>query len=105
MHREKTMIIKMFEFSYPELRFGDEGKTVEIMQFLLHVRGVQLPVYGIDGEFGSETQGGVQRVQAQAGLTMTGVCDIETWSYLLTGEVKSIESNDIGEDPAPQVGV
>lgn len=101
MRRVTVMIIKMFEFSYPELRFGDMGQHVEIMQFLLAVRGVQLPVYGIDGEFGSETQGGVQRVQSKAGLPMTGICDIETWAYLLTGEVQKIESNDTGEDPAP----
>lgn len=94
------MIIKTFEFSYPEQRFGDIGHTVEIMQFLLNVRGVQLPVYGIDGEFGSETQGAVQRVQAKAGLPVTGICDIETWAYLLTGEVQTIESFDSGEDTA-----
>lgn len=80
-----------FEFSYPQLQQGDVGDYVKIMQHLCLVRGAALPCYGCDGDFGAETAGALRYVQARAGLEIDVVCGILTWSYLLTGEVKSIE--------------
>jgi peptidoglycan hydrolase-like protein with peptidoglycan-binding domain len=87
-----------FEFSYPQLQRGAFGTYVKIMQHLLYVRGQALPYYGCDGDFGVETTAAVKRAQQAAGLEQDGVCGIKTWSYLLTGEVKKIESDDSRED-------
>lgn len=94
-----------FEFSYPQVEIYDEGEYVEIMQHLLYVRGASLPQYGCDGEYGKETEAAVKKVQTRAGLPADGVININTWAYLLTGEVKSIEDNNIGEDPAAQTRI
>ena len=96
---------RAFEFSYPTVQMDSVGTYVEIAQHLIYVRGEKLPRYGIDGEFGLETQGAIMRIQNRAGLPADGVVDIKTWAYLLTGEVNIIESDDSGEDTAAQTGV
>ena len=98
--------MKAFEFSYPQVEIYDEGEYVEIMQHMLYVRGATLPKYGCDGEYGKETEAAVKKVQTRAGLPADGVVDINTWAYLLCGEVSGIyEDNDIGEDPAAQTRI
>lgn len=68
---------------YPTLRFGANNDYVKQMQTLLTQKGFPLPVYGVDGYFGSETQGAVEAFQKASGLTVTGVCDEITWAALL----------------------
>lgn len=96
---------RAFEFSYPEVGIDSTGEYVEIAQHLIYVRGGSLPRYGIDGEFGGETAGAIMKIQEQAGLPADGYVDINTWAFLLTGEVNIIESDDSGEDSAAQARI
>lgn len=79
--------MESYEFKYPELRMGQTGTHVKIMQHLILVRGSSLPRYGCDGDFGAETAGALRYIQSKAGLTRDAICGIHTWIYLLTGEV------------------
>lgn len=67
----------------PVLRFGDTGKPVETMQVLLFGRGYGLPNYGIDGDFGEETEKALKQFQKGKGLAVDGVCGQDSWTALL----------------------
>ena len=60
------------------LRYGDEGSDVQDMQRKLMRLGYELPKYGADGEFGSETLKALQDFQQDNGLPVTGVYDKAT---------------------------
>lgn len=60
------------------LKYGDEGSDVREMQRKLMRLGYDLPKYGADGEFGSETLKALQNFQQDKGLTVTGVYDAAT---------------------------
>lgn len=65
-----------------ELSKGDKGEAVTAMQKLLIERGYNLPKYGADGDFGSETLSALKAFQTDAGLTVTGVYDTATRAAL-----------------------
>lgn len=69
---------------YQTLRRGDKGEKVREMQRLLIDRGYSLPKYGIDGDFGAETENAVKAFQRDWGLKEDGVCGPATWERLLT---------------------
>lgn len=61
-----------------------EGAAVKRLQkALLNWKSDILPVYGADGDFGSETEGAVKAYQRAAGLPATGVADGVTIGFLL----------------------
>lgn len=61
------------------LHKGDEGSAVTKLQIMLLKWNPKcLPKYGIDGDFGSETEKAVKVFQAEDGLPVTGVYDDAT---------------------------
>lgn len=66
------------------LKKGDEGKAVSLLQQLLLNVGEVLPKYGIDGDFGSETQKALINFQTKNNIPTTGVVDAITESLLNT---------------------
>lgn len=66
----------------PELQRGDDGPWVVMLQTELVQRGYKLPQYGVDGDFGAETESAVIQLQRDWDLDETGVCNAETWDIL-----------------------
>lgn len=60
------------------LRKGDFGPGVSEVQAWLVAKGYYVGPWGVDGDFGNETQNAVKAFQAQEGLPVTGVVDDET---------------------------
>ena len=64
------------------LRRGDKGPEVKEMQQLLLDHGEALPRYGVDGDFGRETEAAVKNFQMSQGIKVDGICGPVTWSRL-----------------------
>ena len=62
------------------LERGDEGADVRALQYLLNAQGVAT---GIDGDFGSGTDGSVRSFQSSRGLAADGIVGTGTWSALM----------------------
>jgi tetratricopeptide (TPR) repeat protein len=65
----------------PQLKRGDSGGDVPILQKALNNHGERLMV---DGIFGPHTETAVKEFQAQSGLETTGEVDSGTWGALAT---------------------
>lgn len=77
------------------IKRGDKGNVVKAWQSALIKVGFSLPKYGIDGDFGAETETATKAFQSKNGLTQSGVVDAGTaaamFSALLgTGEAEKI---------------
>jgi peptidoglycan hydrolase-like protein with peptidoglycan-binding domain len=57
------------------LKIGDKGPQVMHLQSALKAAGMDLPKYGVDGIFGSETQQAVKQAQQKLGLQPNGIVD------------------------------
>ena len=68
------------------LKNGDSGEDVRALQILLIGRGESLPIYGVDGDFGRETENALKYFQADNAMQTNGVCDEKTWEKLLRME-------------------
>ena len=66
----------------PTLRRGDKGDAVILLQSELIRLGYSLPKYGIDGNFGKETEMAVKQFQQDNRLTADGVVGPKTWKAL-----------------------
>lgn len=66
----------------PTVRKGNRGSAVETLQKLLMVAGYDLPKYGADGDFGSETLAAVKAFQKARGLEVDGIVGPKTWAAL-----------------------
>ena len=66
----------------PTLRRGDKGDAVILLQSELIRLGYSLPKYGIDGDFGKETEMAVKQFQQDNRLTADGVVGPKTWKAL-----------------------
>lgn len=66
----------------PTLRRGDKGDAVILLQSELIRLGYPLPKYGIDGDFGKETEMAVKQFQQDNRLTADGVVGPKTWKAL-----------------------
>jgi len=64
------------------LRRGDKGQAVTEMQTLLMKLGYDLGSYGVDGDFGKDTEAAVKRFQRDHGLTVDGVVGSQTRAAL-----------------------
>ena len=65
---------------------GAQGETVVTLQQRLIAHGLQLPKYGVDGDFGNETLIAVKQFQGLNGLKVDGIVGAATWSALLQDE-------------------
>ena len=66
----------------PLLRRGSRGDAVRAAQYLMLCRGMTLPKYGADGEYGQETEDAVKEFQRLKGLEADGECGALTWAAL-----------------------
>lgn len=66
----------------PTIRRGSKGEYVTLAQTMLMQRGYNLPKYGADGDFGSETETAVKQFQQDWGLAVDGVIGEKTWAML-----------------------
>ena len=66
----------------PLLRRGSRGDAVRAAQYLLLCRGMTLPKYGADGDYGQETEDAVKEFQRLKGLESDGECGALTWAAL-----------------------
>ena len=66
----------------PLLRRGSRGDAVRAAQYLLLCRGLTLPKYGADGDYGKETEDAVKEFQRLKGLEADGECGALTWAAL-----------------------
>ena len=66
----------------PLLRRGSRGDAVRAAQYLLLTRGMTLPKYGADGDYGQETEDAVKEFQRLKGLDADGECGSLTWAAL-----------------------
>ena len=69
----------------PLLKRGATGEPVRAAQALLLLRGYELPVYGADGDFGSETAAAVEDCQLDNSLEPDIEIGPDTWSVLIKG--------------------
>ena len=93
-----------------EVRLGDTGNPVRVIQYYLSVIGVYnnaIPQVSIDGVFGNATESAVRSFQRAYGLAETGVVDEATWNRLndaYLGILESYPPQFIAEDYAPYPG-
>ena len=66
----------------PLLRRGSRGDAVRAAQYLLLCRGLALPKYRADGDYGKETEDAVKEFQRLKRLEADGECGALTWVAL-----------------------
>lgn len=66
------------------LKKGNYGNAVSKLQELLLSVGEVLPKYGVDGDFGSETEAALKHFQERNTIPVTGIVDAITEALLLT---------------------
>jgi len=66
----------------PTIRRGSTGEDVIYLQTSLYKLGYGLGVYGIDGDFGRDTEKAVKNFQRDHRLNVDGVCGPMTWDAL-----------------------
>lgn len=66
----------------PTLRRGSKGEFVTMLQTELIRLGYALPKFGVDGDFGKETEMAVKQFQQDNLLTADGVVGQKTWKAL-----------------------
>lgn len=76
---ESTVEPVVTDVAQPELRLGDEGEWVVVLQRQLTRHGYPLEA---DGEFGPVTEAAVREFQEAHGLAVTGVVGPDTWAAL-----------------------
>jgi len=81
------------------LENGDSGEEVEKLQKDLLTLGIDLPVYGADGDYGDETEDAVFRFQKQQGLKEDGIAGEQTLKAIKEALcVKETGFKDVKED-------
>ena len=84
------------------LTLGCDGADVAAMQKALADLGYDLGPYGIDGDFGDDTEVALRSFQAKAGLEQTGKYDVRTHEAL-TAATDPKGGGDTGGDGAPEI--
>jgi len=64
------------------LRRGDKGQKVMVLQASLQEAGIALPVYGVDGIFGPETETAVKQAQGLFLMEPNGIADQKLFNVL-----------------------
>ena len=67
---------------HPTVRRGSKGEDVKLMQTMLYNLGYSLGSYGIDGDFGRDTEKALKEFQRDHKLNQDGVCGPLTWDAL-----------------------
>ena len=84
---EQEELVEVVSVDLPVLMKGDKSVTVRAMQSLLLAAGYEMKsgekVYSADGSYGGATKRAVEKFQKEKGLSVTGVCDADTWAQLL----------------------
>lgn len=70
------------QITYSLIKKGSKGNLVRIAQEKLIVKGYKLPKYGVDGDFGAETEEVVKQLQRDAGIGVDGIIGSDTWRVL-----------------------
>lgn len=73
---------------YSTIRKGSKGSLVRMAQEKLIVKGYVLSKFGIDGNFGSETEEVIKQLQRDAGIVVDGIVGKDTWRVLNSNFVK-----------------
>ncbi len=68
--------------SFPLLRKNDAGTYVKILQAFLTAYRYNIGNYGIDGEFGSDTESAVKQFQKNSEIEVDGIVGEDTWNKL-----------------------
>ena len=76
--------------SWPVLRSGAAGSSVESLQYLLRAQGQNISV---DGQFGSGTEAAVRNVQQAKGLSADGVVGEQTWQAIIV----TVQEGSVGD--------
>lgn len=84
------------------LRRGKKGEDVKTLQTLLMQLGYELPEYGADGEYGTETAAAVRAFQVISGLMIDGIYGEQTHRALMG--ILAEKEADAGEETAPEEG-
>lgn len=71
------------DISLPTIRKGDSGNAVKILQAFLVAYEYNIGKYGIDGDFGFDTESAVKRFQKRSGIAVDGIVGKDTWAELL----------------------
>lgn len=75
-------ILKPSANDRPMLREGSEGEAVKTMQEMLEKLKYDLGEYGVDGDFGPDTEKAVKSFQKASRLEVDGICGPKTWAAL-----------------------
>lgn len=71
--------------SRPQVRRGDTGSCVRVLQQALIAKGYSVGSSGADGSFGPATDRTVRRFQSDRGLKVDGLVGPKTWGALVNG--------------------
>jgi peptidoglycan hydrolase-like protein with peptidoglycan-binding domain len=94
---EDILIEKQFDGGY------SYDNRVEDLQTSLVLLGYELPIYGIDGLFGPETEMSVMEFQEDGGLTNDGIIDYETIERIILN-LSEYSDEDINDFLKTSVG-
>lgn len=83
------------------LENGSKGTDVKTLQELLLQLGFNLPKYGADGSFGSETATAVKAFQSKAGIKADGIYGGETHAALMAAVADHDEAQALSEPVKP----
>lgn len=78
-----TPIYDYCDVMLPILKKGVTGNAVLSIQMLLEMNGFDVGEYGIDGEFGKDTEKAVKKFQKHINIPINGVVSSETWANLI----------------------
>ncbi len=82
-----TPTVKSVSISLPILSKGSKGDSVKALQALLNGYGytdATEKALALDGSFGTATLYALKKYQDANGLTVDGICGVNTWKSLLT---------------------
>lgn len=82
---EAPVEVTGFTIAMRELSKGDKGADVEALQILLEGNGFSCGRYGIDGDFGNDTEKALREYQRYHGLMIDGIAGKESYRMLLQG--------------------
>ena len=83
------------------LKYGCKGEDVEMLQRLLMELGYELPMYGADGDFGTETRIAVEDFQEEHGLRSDGQYGERSHAVMME-ILAEREAQEDEEDAAPE---
>jgi len=76
---------------HPTLSKGSRGSAVRDLQKRLEAMGYALPRWGVDGDFGQETERAVRLFQQVNSLEVDGIVGPKTWAKLADSTARMIE--------------